>query len=191
MKDSNYDGGPVAGYFVLDNKTDRLQNARLTNNFSSSQEMVDMLGECLYYGIAGSDAGARMVRYDFPDLYCIPEWSKHTADIYYLNLRSVLDEKGITPKVEIHSNEMLYCMLNNLPLRIDGDPSASVRLRDDYAEQCKTFPERLREIADKELQVLFPNKEARIGLKNPTMFEELLRTRSVPSLPVKPPRQGI
>lgn len=191
MKNPNYNGGPVTGYFVFDNKTDRMYNARLTQKLSQ-QDLIDMLTECLYYGIAESDSGARTVRYDFPDLDCIPQWSRDTADTYYPNqLRPALDEKGISAQVEVHSDEMLYCMLNSVPLQV-GEPSESVRLRVDYPEQCTTFRERLPEIANKELRVLLPgDQEARIGLKDPAMLEELLRPKSVPAIPAQTHKQRI
>lgn len=189
MKNPNYHGGPVTGYFVLDKETGRLQNAQI-QSVPQPQTLIDMMGECLYYGVTESSLGSRLLQCKFPDLDCVPEWNKDRVDTYYPDyLRPVLETKGIEP-VEIHSEEMLYCMLNDVPLRV-GEPEG-VWCREDYAAQCETFPDRLPEIAGKVLRVELPDgQEAHIGLNSPALPEELLRPKSVPAIPVESHRHGV
>lgn len=163
MKDKDYKGGPVAAAFTLDNENSEILQVSISN--SATESLRSPVTECMRHTDWNKMQEMRVELYEFPSLDPIPEINAENAEHYYADkLQPLVKEMGIEPTAVIHNTEVLYSMLNDVPIEV-GKPDKAIRLRSDFAEQCKTFPDRIFDLIGTRALIKMPDgDEIRIGV---------------------------
>ncbi len=180
---------PMCMAMVLDNKDNNLlfvMGATLQDE-TLAETLQTCMGMCTRQG---GVQDLRVEQYTFSALAPMPESTEENHTVFYDTMfLPAAARLGIKPDVEVHSNEVLYALMNGQTLDL-GHPEKSLQLREDYAEQCRTFPEKLPELVNKNLHVVFPSGlSLELGLRHASKKEQKQSgaSRRVPS--VKPPKQ--
>lgn len=192
MKDDKYMGGPLSAAFVFDKEhNDRLQELVI----STSPEIClqETLSNCMMHSVRID--GVSDKRVVVPDLDSIPEPTLVNSAYYYRELlMPVVTALELQPSVEIHSKEVVFAILNDLPIDL-GDPKNGIRQRSDYADFVKSFSGGFIDLMGKGTTVKFPSgEEFGFGLQSAAtlgMDESQGPKHKVPSVPSPKPKHGI
>ena len=195
MKDRHYKGGPISAAFVLDSvNNDWVSFLMLTPTPDESLGIAAKTCMQQSMSINGID-DMRVVMYEFPALGPIPKPTKRNAQRYYHDLlMPVVDKLGLVPSAEIHSKEIAFAMLNDIPIEL-GKPENCIRQRSDYADFVKTFSGGFDELKGKDTPIILaPGEKVVVGLKTPVQISidhACKKTHHIPSVPAPEPKHGV
>ena len=151
------------------------------------------LQDCLEYAV-GMDKinDLRVELYQFPNLELLPEVNDQNSERYYRDeFLPVAKKLGIEPTAVIHTHEMVYAMLNGIPIEV-GKPGNNIRQRSDYAEQCKSLPGKSLELPGKKLAIKMPEGEIQINVNGAAIVVAVPKQPShVPSIPAPNPKHEV
>lgn len=169
MGNNKLKNAPIVTAFVFDNTDDRLLEIDGTHAVETC--LAQAIPECMQHAVLiNGICDLRMVVYEFPTLDSIPQPSLENCDRYYRDLLlPAVDRLGLKPCVELHTQEIVFALLNDLPINLNK-PDNAIRHRSEYAEHCKSFKGGFFDLMKKETTIVLPSgKEVCFGFSSSSL----------------------
>ena len=179
---------------AFDNRNDEILLMRESDTDAALTCFRLSLQDCLENAVEIDKINdSRVELYQFPNLDPLPEVNDQNSERYYRDEFLPLPKKlGIEPKAVIHTHEMVYAMLNGIPIEV-GRPGNNIRQRSDYAEQCKSLPGKSLELPGKKLAIKMPEGEIQINVDGGAIVVAVIQQpRHVPAVSSESsPKHGV